>query len=161
MVLTLVPQTLSQHNRQEPVFKNLRFDVFADTLHRVWTKRCLARTTPKRLFKFSTAGGVNECCLARYLLRIFLTPSHESNKRWRQRQASFGQSILISDRLILIFHSFENAKFHQPPKSLGQHGTGNSKVITKIIETTDAPQPSSNQQDRPAIANDAKGLFDR
>jgi len=161
MAFTLVPQTLSQHNRQVPVFKNSRFVVYADTLHRVWAKGCLARTTPKRLFKFSAARDVNECCLARYLLRIFLTPSNESNERWRQRQTRFGQSIFISDRLVLIFHSLKNAEFHQPPKSLGQYRTGNSEVIAKIIKTTDAPQSGSNQQNRPAIANDAKCLFDR
>ena len=68
IAFTLVPRTLSQHNRQVPVFKNLRFAVYADTLHRLWAEGCLARTTPKRLFKFSAAGGVNECCLTCCLL---------------------------------------------------------------------------------------------
>ena len=45
IALTLVPQTLPQHNRQVPVFKNLRFVVYANTLHRVWAEGCLARTT--------------------------------------------------------------------------------------------------------------------
>lgn len=132
-----------------------------DSLDRRRPERGLAPSTPERLLELGAARRVDERRVGLDVGDEALTPPHQRHQHRRQREAGLGEPVLVPARVLLIRHLHHHVVLDEPAETIGEHRPRDPEVVDELVESAKAAERSSDDEDRPSIADHAQRVFDR
>ncbi len=125
-----------------------------------WPEHGGTGLAPEALDEFCAAWCVDEHRLGLVAGEMLIAPSDEGDEYGRQRQTGGGEPVLEPCRVLLIGLSGHQAGADQLAKPAGQHRSGDTQIRAELVEAADAPERSTQNQDRPPVTDERQRALD-
>jgi len=120
-----------------------------------------AGSTPEGLLELGATRGVYERHRLSPTIATVLAPSNEGDEHRRERDAGLGEPVLVADWVPLIGNLGHHPVLDEAAEPRGEDRAGDAEVVAEVVESANTAKPSADDEDRPAIADDAERALDR
>ena len=94
------------------------------------------------------------------LAEVTVSPAHQGDQSGGEVEAPGGQAVLVPDGPDVVGAAFEHAVVDQLLEPVGEDVASDAEVAMQVLEATDAAERVTQDQERPAVADDLEGAGD-
>ena len=134
---------------------------WVDATDRAWPEHGGAGFAPEALNEFGAAWRVDQHRLGLVAGEMLIAPSDKGDEHRGERHTSGGEPVLEPCRVLLVGLPGHQSGTDQFAQTAGQNRSGYAQIGAELVEAADAPECCTQDQDRPAIADESERPLDR